>query len=151
MAGKKRIPIEADLLILSFLGHFAWELLQAPLFSSFDGTDHFAGVFACLQATLGDLAIALFAFWTTMGFTGERNWVADPAARAVLVFLSTGLLVTLGIEFFSTEVLDRWSYGARMPRLPILGTGLAPMLQWLFVPMLVLWYLARLHQEGRDP
>ena len=32
---KRIVPVEVDLLILSFLGHFAWELLQAPLFQVF--------------------------------------------------------------------------------------------------------------------
>jgi len=31
-----------------------------------------------------------------------------------------------------------------MPRLPVIRTGLSPLLQWIIVPMLVLWYLRRL-------
>jgi len=31
-----------------------------------------------------------------------------------------------------------------MPVLPVLGTGFAPILQWVFVPMFVLWYMRRL-------
>jgi hypothetical protein len=62
----------------------------------------------------------------------------------VAVFLGIGLIVTIGFEFVSTEVLNRWAYAAQMPSLPILGTGLAPFLQWLIIPSLVLWYLKRL-------
>jgi hypothetical protein len=30
-----------------------------------------------------------------------------------------------------------------MPRLPVIGTGLLPLLQWLVIPPLVLWFVRR--------
>jgi hypothetical protein len=45
----RQLPPEVDLLVLSFLGHFAWEFLQAPMFSSMSQVDHFAGIFVCLK------------------------------------------------------------------------------------------------------
>jgi len=59
----RRSPPEVDLIVKSFLGHFAWEILQAPLFASLSGSDHFVGIANCLKATIGDLATALAAFW----------------------------------------------------------------------------------------
>lgn len=141
------IPVEVDLLILSFLGHFAWELMQAPLYSSFDDTSHVAGILMCLRATLGDLAIAFGAFWAATLAGGSRRWVDRPSGRTMAVFIAFGLLATVGLEHLNTEVLDRWSYGPDMPRLPMLGTGLSPLLQWIVVPSLVLWYLGRLSRK----
>ena len=37
----------------------------------------------------------------------------------------------------------RWEYAEAMPRLPLLGTGLAPLLQWLLIPPLVIWLVRR--------
>jgi len=140
----RRPPPEFDLVVLSFLGHFAWEILQAPLFASLSGTDHFIGIAICLKATFGDLAIALAAFWCA-AFVGKgRNWVANTGTFAPAVFFAVGLLTTIGLEYFSTEVTGRWAYDAVMPVLPILGTGLSPILQWVFVPIFVLWYMRRL-------
>lgn len=141
---RRPIPVEADLLILSFLGHFAWELLQAPLFSSLDSESHVSGVVICLRATIGDLGIALAAFWAAALAAGGRNWVVRPTPLSIAVFLGTGLIVTIGFEYLSTVALNRWAYAPKMPRLPILGTGLTPVLQWLIIPSLVLWYLKRL-------
>lgn len=138
------IPVEADLVILSFMGHFTWELLQAPLFTSLADKGHIAGILICLQATLGDLGIALAAFWVASVAGRGRDWVAHPRIVPVAVYLVTGLVVTIGFEFVSTEILDRWAYAPGMPRLPLLDTGLSPFLQWLIVPSLVLWYLSRL-------
>ena len=36
-----------DFVVLSGVFHFAWEILQAPLFSSLDGASHFAGILEC--------------------------------------------------------------------------------------------------------
>jgi len=98
----------------------------------------------CLKATFGDLAIALAAFWCA-AFVGKgRNWVAKTGTFAPAVFFAVGLLATIGLEYFSTEITGRWAYDTVMPVLPILGTGLSPILQWVFVPMFVLWYMRRL-------
>ncbi|MDZ4134609.1 MAG: hypothetical protein U1D06_03305 [Paracoccaceae bacterium] len=143
-----RIAPETDLLILSFPMHFTWEFLQAPLFSSMQAATHMDGIRICLQAALGDMGIVLAAYWAVSILTGTRQWVSRPSRRAIVVWLVVGLAITIGIEFFSTEIIGRWNYGASMPRLPLIGTGIAPLLQWIVVPMLVLWYMRRLSQRA---
>ena len=146
----RRLPPEVDLLILSFLGHFTWELLQAPLFASLSQTEHFAGIVICLKATLGDLAIALAAFWCAAVVGKSRNWIADTGMAALAVFFAVGILATIGLEYLHTEVTDHWAYDGVMPTLPILGTGLSPILQWFFVPVFVLWYMHRLTRKTSE-
>lgn len=145
---KYAIPIEADLLILSFLGHFAWELLQAPLFSSLNYVDHFTGIVICLRATLGDIVIALGAFWSAAWFASSRKWANQPTFHTFSIYLVFGLLSTYILEFVNVELLHRWSYGDNMPRVPVLGTGLAPIAQWMTIPIIVLWYLKRLKHNN---
>ena len=148
MSNERPIAPEVDLLILSFPIHFTWEFLQAPLFSNMETATHIEGIRICLQATLGDMVIALVAFWAAALLAGTRHWVGRPNYRAFVLFIGTGLGITVGIEFLSTEILDRWVYGAAMPRLPLIGTGLAPILQWALIPTLVLWYMRRLAGPG---
>ena len=140
----RRLPPEVDLLVLSFLGHFAWEILQAPLFSSLSQVNHFAGIYICLKATLGDLAIALAAFWTAAVLARNRRWFTLPGMRAPAVFFTVGLLLTIGLEYVHTQITGRWAYDGSMPLVPIIGTGMTPILQWIFVPLFVVWYLRRL-------
>ncbi len=144
MSAERLIAPEADLLILSFPMHFTWEILQAPLFSSLEQATHLDGIRICLQVTLGDMVIALVAYWAAALLAGTRHWVGRPEYRASILFIGIGLGITVGIEFLSTEVLERWTYGTAMPRLPFSGTGLAPILQWALIPALVLWYMRRL-------
>ena len=144
MSSKRRVPAEFDLLILSFPMHFTWEFLQAPLFRSMQDVSHMDGIRICLQATLGDMVIALIAFWVASFLAGTRRWAAKLDRRSIAAWLSTGIAVTLAIEFYSTKIMARWAYGSSMPRLPLIGTGIAPVAQWIIVPMVVLWYLRRL-------
>lgn len=102
------------------------------------------GIRICLQAALGDMVITLIAFWVASFLTGTRHWAALPNRWTTAAWLSTGLAITVALEFYSTEIAGRWAYDVTMPRLPVIGTGLSPLLQWITVPMLVLCYLRRL-------
>lgn len=144
MPSKLRIAPELDLLILSFPMHFTWEFLQAPLFSSMQNVSHVDGIRICLQATLGDMAIVLSAYWATSLISGTRRWMARPTSRSVALWLAIGISITVALEFFNTEFTEGWTYGPSMPRLPFIGTGLAPVAQWIAVPLVVQWYMRRL-------
>lgn len=91
MASRYRIAPEVDALLFSFPMHFTWEFLQAPLFRSMEPLSHFEGILVCLQATLGDMALVLVAFWVTCLVTGTRRWSVRADARDIAVWLGTGL------------------------------------------------------------
>lgn len=59
------------------------------------------------------------------------------AAVAARPFVGVGVGLTIGFEYYYVEVTGRWSYSELMPRVPPLGTGLYPLLQWIFVPLFV--------------
>lgn len=147
MLEKDRIAPEIDLLVLSFPMHFTWEFLQAPLFLNMQTATHLDGIGTCFQATLGDMGIVLTAFWVAALQARTRGWVSHADWRSTALFVGTGLVATAVIEFLSTEVFIRWTYGPAMPLIPLIGTGLAPLLQWALIPPLVLWYLCRLSKR----
>ena len=122
---------------LNFFLHFFWEMLQVPYFVGMAEASHFAVVWQCTEAALGDSNIALLAY------VGASLSVRDPLwpgkawpARAFGTWLLIGILITLVFEAWATEVGERWSYTEAMPRLPLLGTGILPLLQWLVIPAL---------------
>lgn len=134
---------ELNVAIFAFLLNFVWEFWQAPLYRGMRAAPHWAGVETCTIATLGDVLIALLAFWFIAAIVHSRGWVLEPSVSTVLGFTATGIAVTVGAEWLFTDALDRWAYSASMPRIPVLGTGLAPVLQWLVLPPLVVWFVRR--------
>ena len=134
---------EVNVVIFSFLLNLAWEMWQVPFFLGMADAPHWQGVKACTRATAGDAAIALAAFWVAAALARNRHWILTPRKRDLAAFIGTGLIVTIVLESLATEVLGRWTYAEAMPRLPIIGTGLLPLLQWLLIPPLVIWFARR--------
>lgn len=57
--------------------------------------------------------------------------------------MAVGVLITIAAEWVLTEGIERWTYAPSMPTLPVLGTGLLPLLQWIILPPLVVWFVHR--------
>ena len=58
----------------------------------------------------------------------------------VVSFLAIGLLITVIFEVLATGPLNRWQYSELMP---MIGVGAAPVAQWVFLPLLQLWFVQR--------
>ena len=52
----------------------------------------------------------------------------------VFTAILLGAAYTVFSEWFNVDIRRSWSYTAAMPILPLIGTGLTPLLQWLIVP-----------------
>jgi len=134
---------EFNVLVFSILLNLAWELWQVPFFRGMADQAHWLGVKACTLATIGDACIALAAFWVTAFFAKSRSWISQSSRSNIAIFIGVGLVATIILETLAIGVFERWAYTDSMPRLPILGTGLLPLLQWLALPPLVLWFVRR--------
>lgn len=128
---------EVTVAFLSFCLHFVWEFVQVPTYAGMADMNHWEGVKVCLSATVGDVGFALTAFWVTALAARSRRWIADPAGWQLGLFVAVGVGLTVGFEYYYTEVSLRWTYSELMPRVPPFGTGLSPLVQWLVIPLLV--------------
>jgi hypothetical protein len=124
----------------AFLIHFAWEMLQAPFYAGLSEARHWPEVLRCARATLGDVGITLAGYAVGAVSARDRYWVARPTPRVTALYLVTGMCLTVALELYSVRLTARWAYGPSMP--VVLGVGVLPIAQWLFLPPVVLW-LAR--------
>lgn len=146
MVTKQRLIIDAPefhIAIFAFLLHFIWELIQMPLFAGFGEIYYYDVILHCTKATSGDVVISLAAFWSASLYARSRLWILDANRAALVIFLGMGMLITVVFEALATGPLERWQYAESMPVLPILGTGLAPVAQWVLLPLLQLWFVRR--------
>lgn len=142
---------ELNLAFFSFALHFVWEFLQVPTYAGMGELAHWDGILICTQATIGDVGFALTAFWITAMAAGSRHWILRPRLWQTAVFLAVGIGLTIGFEYYYIEVSGRWTYSEMMPRVPPFGTGLSPLVQWLIVPLIVLFLLQRQLRPDRQP
>lgn len=80
---------------------------------------------------------------------GGSGW---PRQRIVVVGLAAmafELGYTLISEWLNTILRQSWAYSDIMPRLPFIGTGLSPLIQWLVIPALA-YGLAWRAETGAD-
>lgn len=131
----------------SFLLHFVWEFVQVPTYAGMAEMPHWEGVKLCMSATFGDVGFALTAFWVASVAARSRDWILRPTRVPSVIFVAVGIVLTVGFEHYYTTISLRWTYSDLMPLVPPLGTGLSPLLQWLVIPLLVIW-LTRRHLLG---
>ena len=132
--------------LLSFVFHFTWEILQAPLFARMPTMSHWQATLVCLKATIGDVGIALAGFAAAAVWDRDRCWFVAPSAGALVAYLVTGVLVTIAFEWYAVHWANRWAYSALMPIIPVIRVGLAPVIQWIILPTVVLFFLR--HYKG---
>jgi hypothetical protein len=134
---------ETNVALFAFLLNFPWEMWQIRFFQGTAMAPAWDVIRTCSRATVGDAAIAVVSFLVVAGLARSRAWILRPSAWEVAGFVATGVLITIGIEWLSTGPLDRWAYAEAMPTLPLLGTGVLPLLQWILIPPLVAWFVRR--------
>jgi hypothetical protein len=136
---------EFNLAVFALLLNFPWDVLQAPLFDGMAAAPHSAVIGACLQATLGDAVIMLLAHAGIVAVTRRRRWVLMPSRREVAGFVAVGVGITAVIEWLATRGhwAQTWAYSTAMPVIPGIEIGVSPLLQWVVVPLVALWFLRR--------
>lgn len=136
---------EFNVALFTLLLNYPWEFLQVPLFEQMPRVPHWEAVKACSQAALGDAVIALLAFWVVALMRRSRAWIARPNLTSTLVCVASGVVITTLIERLALSGLwvERWAYSPLMPVVPGLEVGLSPLMQWLILPLLVLWLVGR--------
>lgn len=133
-------------LAVSAVMHLLWEVLQLPLYTIWSTGTLKQQAFAILHCTIGDVMIAAFALLLAFAVAGRPTWPSSDALRVYAVCLAGGAGYTIYSEWLNVSVRGSWAYSKLMPTVPLIGTGLAPLLQWLVIPTLALWFAV-----GRAP
>lgn len=128
---------EIPLTFSSFFFNFFWEMGQTPLYDDVPRKTYLQILISRLHCTLGDVLILLSAFWIVAWFTNNRNWVTLFRPQHLLSFTLLGLAYTVASEWVNIDIRSAWGYSPLMPRMPLIGTGLTPFLQWLILPTVV--------------
>jgi len=134
---------ELNIALFAFLLNFVWEMFQIVLYQGMKETPHSEAVLTCTQATLGDVGIALAAFWSVAWLDGGRQWPHRPTAARVAGFALIGILVTIAFKLLATRAWKLWSYSQLMPVIPLLEISLVPLVQWMVLPPFIIWFVHR--------
>lgn len=156
IAEKLRVIIgtpEMNVAMFALLLNFSWEILQASLYAGMVEAPRFQMAKGCLQATVGDMAIMLFAYEFVAIGVRSRRWILAASRWQPVLFVAVGVSITAAIEWLATRGrwVARWNYLPEMPLLPGTGIGLSPLVQWVVLPLLTIWFARRqLTRQRKD-
>lgn len=117
------------------VGNLTWESAQLPLYTLWKTGSANEIMFAVVHCTGGDMLIAGAALLGSLLLFGTSEW---PRARFLPVAAVT-LLSGVGATALSEHVnLARgaWTYSESMPLLRGTNIGIAPLAQWVVIPIL---------------
>jgi hypothetical protein len=130
-------------LVVVALGNLLWEFAQLPLYTLwYEGSTNDI-LFAVAHCTGGDLLIAGTALLGALLVAGNSRWPQSRFHAVAAIALLGGLAYTVFSEWLNTEIRGSWAYTEVMPQLPLVGTGISPLAQWIVVPSIALWWAWR--------
>lgn len=121
--------------------NLAWEIAQIPLYTIWTEGTVQQIAFAVLHCTAGDLLIASASLLGALLLVGLPRWPAERYWLTATLAVAAGIAYTVFSEWLNTEVRGSWTYSEVMPRIPWIGTGVAPFAQWLVIPLSVFIWL----------
>jgi hypothetical protein len=125
---------------VSLVGHLCWEILQLPLYTLWSTGTLKQQAFAVVHCTIGDAMIAGLSLLLALALLAGATWPRASMARVYWASLVFGVVYTIFSEWLNISVRQIWAYSDLMPVVPVIGTGLAPLLQWFIVPTVALWW-----------
>jgi hypothetical protein len=125
-------------LFIVVCGNAVWELAQLPLYTLWHEGTAVSIAYAWLHCTVGDAIIASVSLIAALAIVGRPGWPDESYLRVAVAVLILGMAYTMFSEYINTIIRRSWSYAEWMPTLPWIGTGLAPLAQWIAVPVLAL-------------
>lgn len=131
--------------------NLAWEIAQLPLYTIWHEAAGPDIAFAVAHCTAGDVLIGSFALVLALTVTRAGPLLPVwPAARIAAVTVALSVSYTIFSEWMNTSLLQAWAYSDLMPRLPGLGTGVSPLLQWIVIPPVALYLGLQLTGTRRE-
>lgn len=138
-------------LVAIALGNLAWEFAQLPLYTIWHEGSAGEILFAVMHCTGGDILIASMVLLGALIVAGNARWPDARFRPVAAIAIVSGLAYTVFSEWLNTELRGSWAYTALMPQLPLIGSGVSPLAQWIVVPLAAFWWARRPVAVGQQP
>jgi hypothetical protein len=124
------------------MGNLIWEFAHMSLYTLWETGSPSEIAFAAVHCTGGDILIAMGTLLAALFLFGSNQWPMAGYRRVVLTTILLGLGYTIFSEWLNVEVREAWAYRNIMPVIPVIGIGVSPIAQWIFLPFIAFWCAA---------
>ena len=119
--------------LIALLLNLPWEIAQLRLYTIPLATSATQVAFAVAHCTVGDVVLATASFVVAAVALGDSSWPLSHPWRGGIIVVLLGVAYTAYTEWHSVYQAGYWGYTPSMPL--VFGIGLAPLLQWVFIPV----------------
>ncbi len=127
-------------LLVAFLLNFAWELIQSPLYKG--NTYNISHISFCGLASVADAVMVLLIYFVLAIIYKDPLWIKKNNLLRTLILILIGGIGAILAEMRHLSQ-GNWAYTPSMPILPFVNAGLSPVLQFMFLPVLI-YYITSL-------
>ncbi len=117
------------------VSNLIWEGTHLPLYTLWSNSEISYLVFVVVHCTAGDLMIAFATLCIALLLVGNIRSPSFRFNRVLSLTLGLGIAYTLFSEWLNVSIDKTWAYSDLMPVFPIIGTGISPVAQWIFLPL----------------
>jgi hypothetical protein len=117
------------------VSNLAWESAHLPLYTLWTEGEVGDLVFAVVHCTAGDLMIAFATLCMALLLVGDIRFPNLRFDRVLGLTLVLGIAYTFFSEWLNVSIRQSWAYSDLMPVIPVIGTGISPVAQWIFLPL----------------
>ena len=122
------------MITLSFLLNFAWELFQIPLYKN--PVYDFKHIEFCALASLADVLMVLLLYFGIALMFKNPFWIEPLKLQKISIVVLIGGVGAVLSEMWHLS-LGSWAYNNSMPIIPFVSVGIAPVLQFMILPLLI--------------
>ena len=141
---KKLTPWENEH-VVQLQVNLAWEIIQGPLYKGF--TYSKSHIVFCGLASLADAVMVILIYFLLAIIYKDPLWINHINLKRILILILIGGIGAILAEMYHLS-LGNWSYASSMPILSFVNAGLSPVLQFMFLPVLI-FYLSLLRCENK--
>ena len=134
--------------LIALLLNLLWEIAQLPLYEFPRELGGARLAYFVLHCTIGDVVIATLVFLLTGLLLSAADWPFTRPWPGAAIGTLMGVGYTVFSEWRNVYELGAWSYARAMPL--VSGIGLAPLLQWLIVPLITLFIYRRISARRKQ-
>jgi hypothetical protein len=128
--------------LIALLLNLSWEIAQFPFYQIPASVSIAHRAYYVFHCTAGDAIIATALFLLAGWVLSAPDWPSTrPWTGAVIVML-VGVGYMAFSEWRNVYELHAWRYASSMPL--VFGIGVAPLLQWICVPVITLYVYRRI-------
>ena len=121
-------------IIVAFILNLAWEIIQMSLYEN--NVYDLLHISFCALASVADaVMVILIYFCFALGYK-NAFWIKNINIEKALVLIFTGGIGAILAEMRHVSAGD-WTYNSSMPIIPLVNAGVSPVLQFMFLPLLI--------------